>query len=77
MSVAKTAPAVPGPQGQKPAPKPVPIITGKTGGRFIIRLQKYVIISKKAQDVAKKTQKGKKFCIIMLFFLTIFLTFAP
>lgn len=29
--VARSAPAVPGPQGQKPLPKPVPIITGNKG----------------------------------------------
>lgn len=33
--VAANAPAVPGPHGQKPHPKPVPIITGNNGGRFI------------------------------------------
>jgi hypothetical protein len=33
--VASTAPAVPGPQGQKPAPKPVPMMTGNSGGVLI------------------------------------------
>lgn len=37
MAVATTAPAVPGPQGQKPAPKPVPMNTGMMDGRFIMK----------------------------------------
>ena len=37
--VASTAPAVPGPQGQKPAPKPVPMMTDIVDG-FSIAMQK-------------------------------------
>lgn len=37
MRVANTEPAVPGPQGQKPLPKPVPMMTGSSGGRSSVR----------------------------------------
>ena len=34
MIEASNAPAVPGAKGEKPEPKPVPINTGRKGGRF-------------------------------------------
>lgn len=38
MIEANNAPAVPGAKGEKPEPKPVPIKTGRKGGRFIYYL---------------------------------------
>jgi len=36
IKMASNVPAVPGPHGQKPLPKPVPKMMAKNGGRFIL-----------------------------------------
>ena len=40
ISVASKAPAVPGAKGEKPEPKPVPIMTGRREGFFIKKVMR-------------------------------------
>lgn len=48
-SMPNNAPAVPGPHGQNPLPKPVPIIVGKSGNLFIqwCKINRKILKSKK------------------------------
>lgn len=50
ISMPVNAPAVPGPHGQNPLPKPVPIIVGKSGSFFI-----------QCCKISRKILKSKKF----------------
>ena len=57
--VARKAPAVPGPHGQNPLPKPVPIITANSGGRSISRCK----INRKNINIQRVFFKILRLCI--------------
>jgi hypothetical protein len=61
MAVARTAPAVPGPQGQNPAPKPVPMTTGSKEGLLITPAKVPLFILNIANYGIKKYKIAKSF----------------